>query len=89
MAGTATLTSAVWPCAFLINVVQVQSDEAYVYGISDAVAKAAMMVPMAKMEVAPASDVSREPEVGVGWNSISALKGWCGSQELYMMVLAS
>jgi len=70
-------------------VVQVQCDKAYAYGISDAVAKAAMMVPMAKMEVALVSDVSREPEVDVGWNSISALKGWCGSQKLYMMVSAS
>ena len=69
--------------------VQVRRDKAYAYGISDAVAKAAMMMPMAKMEVAPASDVPREPEVGVGRNSTSALEGWCGSQELYMMASAS
>jgi len=37
----------------------VRHDEAYAYGISDAVVKAAMMVAMAKMEVAPALDVPR------------------------------
>jgi len=74
---------------FLINAVQVQHDKAYTYGISDAVAKAAMMVPMVKMEVILASDVPGEPEVGVGQNSMSALEGWCRSQGLYMMALAS
>jgi len=44
----------------------VQCDEAYAYGISDAVVKAAMMMPMVKTEVAPVSDVPGKPEVGMG-----------------------